>query len=149
MVMGFAEIGESNSCANNKILHRFGGFQALFCMILCIGVMRLPFELSQRYTNTPGNAVWIFLFFGFNWSHLFAGSLITIGIFNLIISLSSIVVNVLPFFIGITSRIKKVLLFQWLGALGLMVICEIIALAVFLSNSDAISFNDVVAKKLL
>ena len=26
MVMGFAEIGESNSCANNKILHRFGGF---------------------------------------------------------------------------------------------------------------------------
>lgn len=137
MVMGFAEIGESNSCANNKIVHRFAGFSALFCMILCIGVMRLPFELSQRYTNTPGNAVWIFLFFGFGWTHLFAGSLITIGIFNLIITLSSVIVNLVPFLTGMTSRMKKILLFQWLGALGLMVICEVIALAVYLSNSDA------------
>ena len=99
--------------------------------------MKLPFELSQRYTNTPGNAVWIFLFFGFGWTHLFAGSLITIGIFNLIITLSSIIINLLPFFIGMTSNMKKILLFQWLAAIGLMLICEIIALAVFLSNSDA------------
>ena len=75
--------------------------------------------------------------------------MIVIGIFNLILSLSSILVNIAPNFIGISSRMKKILLFQWIGGIVLMAICEIIALAVYLGNSDASDFNDIVAKKLI
>ena len=150
LVMGFAEIGESNSCANNKILHRFGGFEALICLLICGVIMKSPsFEMSQRYTNTPGNAVWIFLFFGFSWTSSFSGGNIAIGVFNLLISLSSLIINIIPLIMGITTRIKKMLLIQWLGSLGLMLICEIIAIGIYLGNSDLSGFEDIVAKKLL
>ncbi len=49
---------------------------------------------------------------------------------------------------GMTTRMKKVLFFQWIGGLILMLICEIIALAMYLNYSDKDSFNEVVAKKL-
>lgn len=123
MVIGFSEIGESNSCANNKIVHRYAGFQALICLIISALIIKGPFELSQRYSNTPGNAVWIFLFFGYSWTQAFSGSMIVIGVFNLLITLSSIAVNIIPFFAGLTSQMKKGLLFQWLGCLVLMIIC--------------------------
>lgn len=75
--------------------------------------------------------------------------MIAIGVFNLLITLSSVAVNIIPFFVGLTSQMKKGLLFQWLGSLAFMIICEIIALAAYLSNSDKVIFNDVVAIKLI
>lgn len=123
LIMGFAGIGESNSCANNKIIHRFAGFEGLICLLVGGIILKAPFETAQRYTNSPGNAVWIFLFLGFHWTHSFAGGFITIGIFYLLISLSSLIVNILPFFLGITTRMTKILSTQWIGCLALMLIC--------------------------
>ena len=34
MIVGFGGIGETNSCANNKVLHRYVGFQSLITMIV-------------------------------------------------------------------------------------------------------------------
>ena len=75
--------------------------------------------------------------------------MIAIGVLNLLISLSSAIVNIVPFFLGLTTKMKKILLFQWIGAQILMIICEIIAIAVYLSNSDVLVFNDVVGIRLL
>lgn len=86
--------------------------------------MKMPsLEVSQRYSNTPGNAVWIFLFFGFQWTSSFSGGNITIGLFNLLISLSSLIVNLVPMLTGMTTRMKKILFFQWISGLALMLIC--------------------------
>ena len=89
-------------------------------MIIIKGLL----EVSQRYSNTPGNSVWVFLFFGFGWTSYFQGGLITIGVFNLLISLSSLIVNLVPLVTGgITSKMKKILFIQWIVALVLMLIC--------------------------
>lgn len=68
MVLGFGGIGESNSCANNKVLHRFAGFYSLIVLALTPMIMMGPFDWALRYTNAPANLVWPFLFFGFAWS---------------------------------------------------------------------------------
>lgn len=39
MIVGFGGIGETNSCANNKVIHRYAGFQSL--ITIAISVMTL------------------------------------------------------------------------------------------------------------
>ena len=34
MIVGFGGIGESNSCANNQVLHRYSGFQSLVVIVI-------------------------------------------------------------------------------------------------------------------
>lgn len=39
MILGFGGIGESNSCANNKVVHRYCGFQSL--VVIAISAITL------------------------------------------------------------------------------------------------------------
>lgn len=65
MLFGLFGIGETNSCANNRVLHRFVGCEALIAIILSLITFWGKYDFSIRYTNAPGNLAWVFLFFSF------------------------------------------------------------------------------------
>lgn len=123
MIVGFGGIGETNSCANNKVVHRYVGFQALIVMVVSAMTLFGEFDWALRYTNAPGNLVWPFLFFGYSWTEAFRGSYITVGVFTLLISLATFIVNLFPLRGGLTTGKKKIIHFEWIGALVLMAIC--------------------------
>ena len=112
-------------------------------------IMLGPFDWSLRYTNAPGNMVWPFLFFGFNWTFSFKGSMICLGLLHLILSIGIFVINILPVIKGVTTQIKKIIRASWYIGIIVMALCEIIALITYLADSETTQFEDMVAKKLL
>lgn len=68
VILGVVGLAEYNSCANNRILYKFAMIEGIIAVILAFMIIFLPFHWIQRYSNTPGNLVWIFLLFGFGWS---------------------------------------------------------------------------------
>lgn len=95
MVVALGGIGESNSCANNHVVHRFVGFQTLITMIVSAMVLFGPFETVVRWANAPGNLVWCFLFFGVQLGEGWTGSYVTVGIIYLLISIGSFVAHLI------------------------------------------------------
>ena len=81
--------------------------------------------------------VWPFLFFGFSWTYNFKGGMICIGLFHLILSLGIFAINILPILKGVTTQIKKIIRVSWYIGIIVMALCEIIALIVYLANSEA------------
>lgn len=149
MVLGFGGIGESNSCANNKVLHKFAGFSSLITLILTPMIMLGPFDWALRYTNAPGNMVWPFLFFGFSWTFSFKGGMVCLGLLHLVLSLGIFAINIFPIVKGVTTEIKKIIRVSWYVGIIVMALCEIIALILYLADSEKNEFEDVIAKKLL
>lgn len=123
MIVGFGGIGETNSCANNKVVHRYAGFQSLITIVVSVMTLFGEFDWSLRYTNAPGNLVWPFLFLAYDWTSAFKGSYITVGVITLLISLATFVVNLLPLRGGLTSGKKNIIHYEWLAALILMAVC--------------------------
>lgn len=110
MVVGLGGIGEPNSCANNRVLHKYVGFQSLLAIILSVMTLFGPFDWALRYTNAPGNLVWPFLFFA-PWESAFRGSYVTVGILTLLITICTFIVNALPLAGGLTITKKKIIHF--------------------------------------
>lgn len=123
MIVGFGGIGETNSCANNKVVHRYAGFQTLITIVVSVMTLFGEFDWSLRYTNAPGNLVWPFLFLAYDWTPAFKGSYITVGVITLLISLATFIVNLLPLRGGLTSGKKNIIHYEWLAALILMAVC--------------------------
>jgi len=71
LILGIVGLAEYNSCANNRVLHRFVIIEGIVSIVLAFMVILLPFHWVQRYSNTPGNLVWVLLFFGFRWTSQF------------------------------------------------------------------------------
>lgn len=99
-----------------------------------------PFDWSLRYTNAPGNIVWVFMFLGFSWTNTFKGGMITIGLFHIVLTVVTFFVHLLPVFKGLTTQIKNVIRWEWMGGLAVMVLCEIIAMIIYLGGSEASQF---------
>jgi len=91
---------------------------------IIVSVMTLfgPFDWALRYTNAPGNLVWPFLFFQ-QWTNDFQGAYITVGLFTLLITIVTFIVNALPLSNGLTVMKKNIIHYEWIGALVLMAIC--------------------------
>ncbi len=85
-------------------------------------VLFMSFYWIQRYSNSPGNLAWVFLFFGFAWGSGFDSRMTTIGVLSLIISLITLISNGIAAWKGITTTVKKIVVFCWATALLLMVI---------------------------
>jgi hypothetical protein len=117
-------------------------------MVISVITLSAQFDWALRYTNAPGNLTWPFLFFGYAWTSAFKGSYITVGLFTLLLSFATFIVNILPFRGGLTTGKKKIIHFEWIGALVVMAICEVIVFATFLAGANTTDFYDGVAKKL-
>jgi hypothetical protein len=95
MVVGFGGIGEPKRCANNKVLHRYVGLQSLLTIIVSVLTLLGPFDWALRYSNSPGNLVWPFMFFQ-SWTSSFKNPYIAVGIISLLISIIIFIANTLP-----------------------------------------------------
>ena len=106
---------------------------------ISISVMALfgEFDWALRYTNAPGNLVWPFLFLGYSWTNTFKGAYIVVGIFTLLITIATFVVNIMPLKGGLTSGKRKLIHYEWIGALIIMGIFEILVFATYLSGANA------------
>lgn len=106
VILGVIGLAEYNSCANNRVLHRFAMIEGLIAVVLAFMIILLPFHWIQRYTNTPGNLVWIFLLFGFGWSDQYKVPMLIEGIIFATISAMTFGVNLVACK-GITTLMKK------------------------------------------
>ncbi len=75
IILSIIGMAEYNSCANNRILYRFAAVEGIISVVLAIMIVTFPFYWIQRYSNTPGNLVWVILFFGFPWAQAFRTSM--------------------------------------------------------------------------
>lgn len=90
-------------------------------MVLAFMIILLPFHWIQRYSNTPGNIAWIFLFFGFTWTDQYKLPMMISGIIFAVISGMSFFVNIIACK-GITTRMKKLIVIEWIFATILMIV---------------------------
>jgi len=84
-------------------------------------IILLPFHWIQRYSNTPGNLVWIFIFFGFSWTSKYRLPMLIEGIIFAAISGMSFFINLVACK-GITTQMKKLIVIEWIFALILMIV---------------------------
>jgi hypothetical protein len=149
LVVSFAGFGETNVCANNKIFYKFAVIDSIFIVIMALMILFMPFYWIQKYSNSPGNLVWSFLFFGLNWNSNYESKMSAIGVLCLIISALTLISNGIAYWRGITVTIKKIVIGCWAIALLLMCVSEIIAIVAAFQSSDPSTYNDVAANKLL
>lgn len=120
-ILGIVGMTEYNSCANNRVLHRFVMVEGIISVVLTFMIIMLPFHWIQRYSNTPGNLAWIFLFFGFAWTAQYKIPMLIEGIIFASISGISFFVNLIACR-GITTTMKKVIVIAWIFTLILMIV---------------------------
>ena len=75
------------------------------------------------------------MFLSYNWTSLFQARMIVIGVIMLLISLTTFIANIISAIKGTTTGVKKIIVAQWILALILMIISEIIAIATYFQLS--------------
>jgi hypothetical protein len=76
-------------------------------------------EEPKRFSNSPGNFVWFWLFFAWDWHEAIDQYMEWIGIIYLIITISSILMLVLELMKGLTTTVKRIIFIQWILCLVL------------------------------
>lgn len=100
------------------MLNRFVFTEGLIAVVLAFMIICLSFHWIQRYSNSPGNVTWIFLFFSFGWSSNFSTPMLILGILTSLVPATSIIINFVACG-GITTVVKKSIVVVWV--LGLIV----------------------------
>ena len=136
MILGFAEIVKSSICGTLRLYSQIVGIEALITLFLTIITHNAPFHIAIRYTNSPGNSVWIFLFLGMAWNTEFKLYFLIFGFINLVITTSTIFVNFISLIKGLKKSIKRLLKIQWIIALLLLWGSIIAAIFLYLKSSQ-------------
>lgn len=105
----------------------------MIAVVISIVILCSKLGWGQRYSNHPGNLVWPALFFMMDWTQPFALPMEIIGLVNAFISFTSILVNLIACG-GISTTVKRVIVFQWVFGLILMVGCEVYAVLTYLGS---------------
>ena len=105
-------------------------------VIMSLLILFASFYWIQRYSNSPGNIVWALIFLFIEWNSSYKTNMIAIGLLGLSVSLITLAVNSVAASKGITTMVKKVIVFGWALGLILMFVNEIIAIAAYMQNSD-------------
>lgn len=149
LVVAFIGFGQSNVCASNRVTYRFMLIYVLEILVVNGLILFGPFFWVQRFSNSPGNVVWILMFFLFSWNPSYSTLMIVIGVLVILVSAITLGINIIAGLMGITSGVKKALMFCWGLGMVLMLINEVIAIVAYVQNSKFSSYNDMEAKKVL
>lgn len=84
---------------------------------------------SQRYSNSPGNLVWVILLIK-SWPGIYKLPLYIIGILYAFISFMALMINLMTCN-GLTSKNSKILKIWWIVAILLMIGAEVYAIIVY------------------
>jgi len=88
-------------------------------VVMSLLILFSSFYWIQRYSNSPGNIVWALMYLLVEWNPAYKTNLIVIGLLGLLVSLVTLGVNTVAAFKGITTMVKKIIVFGW--ALGLII----------------------------
>jgi hypothetical protein len=148
VILGLIGMADTNSCANDRVLHKIVFIEGLITIFLAFMIICLPFNWVQRYSNSPGNLTWIFLFFSFGWSGNFKTPMIILGILTTLVSATSFIINLIACK-GISTGVKKGIVIAWVFGLITMIVAEVLAVVTYIQSGKAENFIDIVAIKLL
>ncbi len=121
LIVSFVGYGAEDVCASNKIIYRFMVVEIMAIVIMNMLILFAPFYWIQRYSNSPGNIAWVFLFFGYDWNSAYKSILIILGAITLLISLLTLLANAVAGLSGITTFVKRMVVGCWTLCLVLMV----------------------------
>lgn len=122
MLIGLLGIGETNSCAANKIVNRFVGFGGICTIVVVLLTLWSKYDFAMRYTNAPGNLVWVFLFFSFDWTQHFKTFYIPTAVIMLIVTVSNLSIHLVHMFSNFNQNIRRPIFLVWIGSLVLMAV---------------------------
>jgi len=108
--------------------------------------MRLAWE--QRYTNAPGNIVWPPLFLAYHWSSTFNVPMLIIGIVTAIVSVITLFLH-LSTLVKTSTLTRKLLIGGWIFGIIALIVLEVLAIIVYLTNQSSSEYIDIHAKKTL
>jgi hypothetical protein len=124
--LGFIE-GVTDDGASAEIYHRYAPFQVLNCLTVVSLFYFTRAQEPRRFSTSPGNFVWVWLFLAWSWAADIKGYMLAIGLIYALITTTSVATLVLELLKGLTTTVKKVLIAQLVFSLVLTGLTEIFA----------------------
>lgn len=117
-------------------------------LILSVMILFMPFFWVQRFTNSPGSAVWPFLYFLYAYQTRYTTLMMLIGFIALISNILTWTVNGLALINGVSTTLKKIIWVCFIISLSSAIVNEVMALiVVFLVPSS--NFNKILVKSMI
>jgi|JI6StandDraft_1071083.scaffolds.fasta_scaffold13873_9 hypothetical protein len=138
-------------CMQVILLQKWAVFTSVVVLLITLLVLSCGLFWVQRYTNSPGNIAWAYMFLTITWTSLphVKLFLLGIGIAYLCISLFTFLVNASSLCGGTTTTSKRCIKCWWIFVIVLMAVFEIIALIGYLGGNLGSSFYEIGANRLL
>lgn len=127
IILGFIEDSTSGNNASVEIYHRYAPFQVLNCLTVVSLFYFTRAQEPRRFSTSPGNFVWVWLFLAWSWEKDIQGYMLAIGIIFCIITTTSVAMLLLELMKGLTTTVKKILILQLVFSLVLTGLTEIFA----------------------
>ena len=118
-------------------------------MILSVMILFLPFYWVQRVTNSPGSAVWPFLFFIYCHHTKYRVLLEVIGLISLITNILTWSSNGLALLNGVTTAMKKIIIVAFFIGLAFTGINEILAIVAAYGVHPGKNYDKIFVKSML
>lgn len=78
-----------------EIYHRYAPFQVMNCLIVVSFIFFTKAQEPKRFSTSPGNFVWVWLFLTWNWAKNIRSKMLAIGIIYAFITLTSVLTLIL------------------------------------------------------
>lgn len=150
IIMVFSAINykESEKCPTKTLFYVYYLTNIPMYIILSLMILFLPFYWVQRVTNSPGSAVWPFLFFIYCHLTRYQVLLEVIGLISLITNILTWSSNGLALLYGVSTKIKKAILVSFFIGLGFTAVNEILTLIAAFSVPN-IDYERIFVKSML
>ena len=146
----FSAINYKNSgqCPTKQILYIYYFTNIPLYLILSAMILFMPFFWVQRFTNSPGSAVWPFLFFFFASHTKYTVLMILIGVFALTSNILTWSVNGLALLNGVSTTLKKIIWVSFIISLSAAIVNEVMAIFVVFLVPPA-DFTRIMVKSMI
>jgi len=113
-ILSFMNFDKSQNCAITSPIIKYYIIASGFTIIIVLISLCFPFYWVQRYTNSPGNLVWVFLFFlDWPWKSSQKYYIIALIVLSFTASFITLLGNLFAMCKGITVCVKKFIVFGW------------------------------------
>ena len=148
IIFSAASYHQSATCPTKTFLYIYYLTNIPMYFIQALMILFMPFFWVQRFTNSPGSAVWPFLFFIFASQTSHVVIMVLIGLLSLISNVLTWSTNGLALLNGVSTTLKKILWVTVIISLVFTVICEIMALFIVFTV-PTVDFKHTLVKSML
>jgi hypothetical protein len=138
----------SSTCPTKTILYVYYLTNIPLYIALSLMIMFMPFFWVQRFTNSPGSAVWPFLFFYFAGQTIDTLIMVLIGLLTVASNILTWSTNGLALLNGVSTFLKKLMWVCFIISLVFTGVSEILALIIVFSMPK-VDFTRTLIKSML